>query len=355
VCSFAPGAAQTAVVIGSAQKARYQLTRRDITATAAGCGQSTLTGIGGPPANGAISSAGQVTCHKVSAAAADRVWINSRDDQRKHAYIIADANGAISRCITKLNACQVTGSTSYQVLVWNAARDATKFSYAVDTWRLPKGGATPSECATFRPDGYGWGPVIGTLTATKPADCGSVQANGRSLELTVTTPSGSPARPAPYVVTEQGIEQCWGTGGNGFHCQTYSSGNSGTALVLMTLGGIAAPVPYSYLGNCGSGLCPGFQFTVTSVQPTAVTAGPDVHLTLRGTSLHPEDEIRLSREGSDGITLKGVSVSTDRTVLDVVGDLSATKPGRWNLVASSHSGAWQQVVLENAVTVSAGR
>jgi hypothetical protein len=352
-CALTSKRPYTAIVVGAAQKADYRLTRRDITAAAVGCATSTLSAIGGRPATGAISSAGQVNCHKVRATPGDRLWINTREDKDKHAYVIADAAGAISSCITKISACQATGSTSYQILVWNADRDATRMPYAVDTWRLPKGDATPAECATFKPDGYGWGPVTGTLTARKPADCGSVLARQQALALTVTTPSGAVARPWPYVVTVDGIERCWANGEDAYHCQTWSPGRGETVLVVMSLDGVAAPVPYSYVGACESGLCPGFQFTVTGVQPDTVTAGPGVHLTLRGTSLHPDDEIWLTRDGSDAIVLHGTSVSKDRTTLDVVGGLSDATPGRWNLRANSHSGAWQSVTLEDAVTVNA--
>jgi hypothetical protein len=351
-CALASGGPYTAIVVGVLQKSSYRLTRRDITAAAVGCASSTLAAIGGRPATGAIANAGQVRCHKVRATATDRLWINTRDDKRKHAYLIADAAGVISGCTTKINACQVTGSTSYQVLVWNADRDATRVPYAVDTWRLPKGGATPAECTTFHPDGYGWGPVTGTLTASKPADCGSVLAGRQALTLTVTTPTGAAARPWPYIVTEQSIQRCSANGDNAFHCYTSGSGNSGTVLVVMSLDGVAAPAPYSYVGGCDSGLCPGFEFTVTGVRPDTVTAGPGVHLTLHGTSLHPDDEISLTRDGSDTITLHGTAVSKDRTTLDVVGDLSDATPGRWSLRADSHSGAWQSVTLQDAVTVN---
>lgn len=355
VCRLEAGAA-TILVEGSAATGTFQLSRRDVTGTAAGCTTITSTVVGAPSRTGTVASRADLRCYQVSAAAADRLLIDTRDQDNMSRTIVLDPAGETTACAGYVSACSVTGKTKYQVLVWSLAAGSTP--YQLDVWKVWANGKPPAECAKVPSAAYGFGPYTGTLSSAKPALCVVAPATYYDdLTIDVSNPQapddGYFWDAGMYAVTGTAGMQSCAIGEGGFHCW-HGRDRLEQTVYLLTNGNRATAHPYRLEATCRniSALCGGEVFAVTAAAPASVANGAKRTVTVSGTSLHLRDTVLVTPSGRPAVTATVKTVSADRRTLTAEVDLADAPTGPADLSVDSFGTDGEPVVRVTAFTIT---
>lgn len=324
VCPLTPGKAHTVFVTGSDRAATYTLTRRDVTATASGCAAAAAVPVGGPSAHG--ESGGALSCRQVTTGATtDVLHLGVRVPQGtvKVGVYGADGKGA---CTVRNNACSVTGSTSYQVLV-QATSD-----YRLDALRLATADGPAPECTRVPSVAYGYGPVTGRLDETRTAVCAVLPTKGLDYFSTdIKDTTGAAATAVPFLYdTVKWADHCTRFT-DGVDCSAGGSTNgSAPTVLLLGLPANASSTSYSAGLTCMSTPCGPDSVSVTGISPATGVSGTKVKVTVTGTALGPNTEVRLGLAGKT-VSAKADSVAADNRSVTATLDLTGVAAGTWNV------------------------
>jgi hypothetical protein len=355
LCRLHPGPS-TILVESSSPFGTYAVARRDVTGTATGCRQIGSTAVGAPSTTGTVTSPADVHCYQVPAETADRLVIGVRDAKSVSRTLVLDPTGADAGCTATATRCSVTGKAGYQVLVWGAVSRASTAAYQLDVWKVWTAGGPARECTTVPSTAYGFGPYTGTLSSAAPAVClVATRRHDDDLSFALTdpvTPTGG-FRAGLYAVTGAGMQACAAGAGGRHTCSPGGDGRTEQTAFLLSLGEQMSPQPYRWEATCGTPLCGDSSFTVTGVNPTAVVGGGTRSITIRGTSLHQRDTVRVTPAGRSPVTAIVQTVSADRTVMTVTVDLASAPAGPASVEVRSHAAGLQPVVLPDVLQVSA--
>jgi hypothetical protein len=339
----------TVAIEAAAVDAKYLVTRWDITSGAAGCAKVSSTAIGRTSAMGVLVSKRDFRCHRVVAKASEGFWIDTRDPLDDTSFMVADTNGNNLECYQ--GPCYVQGSTSYQVIVSRSPYKDGDLSYRADTWRVSGANARPRECGTVPSNAYGFGPLTGTLSGDNPASCVAMtvkRSDRFSLEVASTDDGAN--LPAPFMVGDEGLEECHG-GDVEYDCYPGEASSGGVVLFVFSIGDGIEKASYRIGATCIEPLCGENSYTVTAVTPATAESGTQAVITLHGSAFHEQDRLELARIGHDPIPVSVRGVAADRKTLTAVVDLSNAAAGSWDLTARSRSGATAE--REAAFTVKA--
>ncbi|MFJ5642852.1 Tat pathway signal protein [Streptomyces sp. NPDC093223] len=338
VCSLTPGKAHTVLVAGQDKAAAYTLTRRDVTATAtaAGCAKTAAAKVGGPSVKRGYGAAGTVDCVQVTTpAATDVVHVNARDARGTADIAVIGGDGR-TECSFRNSACAVTGSTTHQVLVQTPAGQQASPAYHLDALRIATADGPAPECTRVPSVSYGYGPVTGTLDEAHSAVCAVLPTTGLdhfSAEIKDTSGATATAVPALYnpASWRNGCVHYIGEGGDGYDCDTLGSSPAVTPTVfLLSLPEAASSTAYSARLACSAPLCGTDKVSVTGISPTTGVSGTKVKVTVTGTALGPNTQVRLSLSGRT-ISAKADSVAADNRSMTATLDLTGAAVGDWNV------------------------
>ncbi|MFJ9108753.1 hypothetical protein [Streptomyces sp. NPDC102283] len=337
-CELTPGAAYTVLFTGRDSKTTYTLTRRDVTATAKGCTPNPAVRAGGPSSGGATGAPGELRCRRITTAdAEDTVHVDVRDALGTANVVVHGANGE-SLC-NRNQACAVTGSTSYQVLVTVRAGLKAAPDYRFDAVRIATAAGPAEGCVAVPNVSYGYGPVTGTLDEAHSTFCATLPTAYRDrfdMKISDTDGAGATAVPSLY---DAGLNNgCTKYIPTGYKCavdEPYSKDPTPSTLVL-SLPETAAKTSYSAEAVCSGIRCGAETVTIGAVGPTTAAAGGKATVTLTGTALHKDDFVRLSLGGKD-LESTTTAVSADRRTLTAVLDLTGAAPGTWNVTVVTHN------------------
>ncbi|MCX4796808.1 hypothetical protein OG497_22625 [Streptomyces sp. NBC_01242] len=338
-CKLAPGVAHTVLVTGRDTAADYTLTRRDVTATAKGCTPNPATKVGGPSTGGAMGVPGELRCRQVTTAdAKDSLHINVRDALGTANVVVYDADG--TALCNKNQACAVTGSTHYQVLVTVRSELKAADSYRFDALRIAGAQGPAAECEKVPSIAYGYGPVTGTLDEQHTAVCAALPTAYRDrFDMKISDTTGATETAVPALYDSSLDNGCMRFIPTGYECgvsEPYTKETTPSILVL-SLPETASKTSYKAEAVCTSILCGTEQMTIGQITPTTGITGTKVTVQLTGTSLHKDDKVVLSLDGKK-ITSTTTAVSADRRTLTAVLDLTGAAVGIWNVGVSTHNG-----------------
>ncbi|MEU0970593.1 Tat pathway signal protein [Streptomyces sp. NPDC005917] len=338
ICSLTPGKAHTVLVTGRDKAATYTLTRRDVTATAAsaGCTKTAAAKIGGPSAKGSYGAPGTIDCVQVTTpAATDVVHVNVRDALGTANIAVIGGDGK-SECSYRNSPCAVTGSTTHQVLLQTPADLKASPEYHLDALRIATADGPAPECTRVPSVAYGYGPITGALDEAHSAVCAVLPTAGLdrfSASIKDTTGATATAVPALYNTASwrNGCMRYIGEGGEGYDCAALGSSTAATPTVfLLSLPESASSTAYSARLACESTLCGTDRVSVTGISPVTGVSGTKVKVTVTGTALGPNTEVRLSLAGRT-ITAKADSVAADNRSVTATLDLTGAATGDWNV------------------------
>ncbi|MEV6106880.1 FG-GAP-like repeat-containing protein [Streptomyces sp. NPDC051940] len=337
-CRLTPGKAHIVLYQARNQAASYEITRRDITATAQGCAQTPATTVGGPSTKGASSGATTLRCHQVTTGStADSLHLDVRDANGTTNLIVFDADGQME-CGFRNRACAARGSTSYQVLTQVPAGLAMPAEYRLDAWRFAGAEGFAPECKRVASVAYGYGPVTGTLTETHTADCAVLPTAWSDRFIpTITDTAGGMYTAAPHLYTDNG--GIWKDGCvDSYPPCGVLSGSTETVPSLFVLGLPEKASQTSYRAQlaCDRGVCGGESFKPTSFSPTAAATGTTVTVTVKGTALKADMRVRLTGNGTT-IEAATTSASADWTTLTSTFDLRGVAVGGYTLSVTGTS------------------
>ncbi|MFD4762331.1 hypothetical protein ACFWOJ_26735 [Streptomyces sp. NPDC058439] len=339
-CELAPGVAHTVLVTGRDTAADYTLTRRDVTATAKSCTPNPATKVGGPSTGGAMGAPGELRCRQVTTAdAKDSLHIDVRDALGTANVVVYDADG--TALCNQNQACAVTGSTHYQVLVTVRSGLKAADSYRFDALRIAGAQGPAAECEKVPSIAYGYGPVTGTLDEQHTAVCAALPTAYRDrFDMEISDTSGATETAVPALYDSSLDNGCMRFIPTGYKCgvsEPYTKETTPSILVL-SLPETASKTSYKAEAVCTSILCGTEQMTIGQITPTTGITGTKVTVRLTGTSLHEDDKVVLSLGGKK-ITSTTTAVSADRRTLTAVLDLTGAAVGIWNVGVSTHN-AW---------------
>ncbi|MFK0283880.1 Tat pathway signal protein [Streptomyces sp. NPDC090499] len=337
VCQLTPGKAHTVLVTGQDKAAAYTLTRRDVTAsaTSAGCAKTAAAAVGGPSVKRGYGTAGTVDCVQVTTpAATDVLHVNVRDALGTANLTVLGGDGR-TECSFRNSACAVTGSTTHQVLVQTPAGQQASPAYHLDALRIATADGPAPECTRVPSVSYGYGPVTGTLDEAHSAVCAVLPTAGLdsfSADIKDTTGATATAVPTLYnpASWRNGCVQYTGSGGTGYNCAVQGSSTAATPTVfVLGLPETASGTAYSARLACSSALCGTDRVSVTGISPATGVSGTKVRVTVTGTALGPDTEVRLSLSGRT-ISAKADSVAADNRSVTATLDLTGAAVGDWN-------------------------
>ncbi|WP_051795816.1 hypothetical protein [Streptomyces sp. NRRL S-87] len=330
-CYLKPGARHTVLVRGSDAAASYSLTRRDVTATAKGCTSTPATSVGGPSRGGTLAQPGLYKCRQVSTTdARDVVHLNVRDPLGTAGMFVVGADGTYLSC-PRTAACAVTGSTRYQVLVFVPYWLAGAKTYRFDAQRLATAAGPAPECREVNV-AYGYGPLSGTLDEQHTSVCRAMPTRSADgFDLDVSEDAQGIRTAAPSLYGQDLKDRCVHAGDGPFHCY---AGNGfpdepGTSFLVLGLpdgassSAFRAELTCRPLAPCGPD-----EFGITDILSDRGVTGTKAVVTVKGSALHEDDTVRLSRNGRE-IRSTTVSVSADRKTLTAVLDLRGLGTGVW--------------------------
>ncbi|MGW9117175.1 hypothetical protein ACWGRV_11090 [Streptomyces sp. NPDC055663] len=336
-CALAPGVAHTVLVTGRDTAADYTLTRRDVTATAKGCTPNPATKVGGPSAGGTMGAPGELRCRQVTTAdAKDTLHIDVRDELGTANAVVYDADG--TALCNKNQACAVTGSTHYQVLVTVRTGLEAADSYRFDALRIAGADGPAAECEKAASIAYGYGPITGTLDEQHTAVCAALPTAYRDrFDMAISDTTGATETAVPALYDASLDNGCMRFIPSGYECavnEPYSAEPTPSILVL-SLPEKASKTSYKAEAVCSSNICGTVKASVGSVSPTTGTADGKVTVRVTGTSLHKDDKVRIQLAGKV-IESTTVEVSADRKTLTAVLDLTGATVGTWSLSVITH-------------------
>jgi len=340
VCSYTSGVAYTAL-LSSTLGDTYELVRRDVSKTAS-CSAPASTAVGGPSTPYVLTSDLYAACERVTAATADKMWFGVRTQAPSPATAaleVTDPSGNVL-CRQWGIPCQVTGSTSYQVIVIASGYAGVSISAHVDSWIVGTASGWASQCTAHQVSSNGWAPVSGTLTETSTAYCAVVTpVSGEEFAAYGAAGAGGNG-PVPYLIATSAAD--WGAtiqpcvGSDGFtYCQTSDLGTT-PAVLLITPGestSVPTPVPYLIQGVCQLSCTthPGAP-TISSITPSSGAAGSH-QVVVNGTNLNLGTTFRFDSNGSpSGVYGSPMSVNATGTALTMLINTTNLTPGTYDAV-----------------------
>ncbi|MEU0832373.1 hypothetical protein [Streptomyces sp. NPDC005969] len=337
-CELTPGVAHTVLVTGRDTPAEYTLARRDVTATARGCTPNPATKVGGPSTGGAMGAPGELRCRQVTTAdAKDTLHIDVRDPLGTANVVVYGADG--TALCNKNQACAVTGSTHYQVLVTVRSGLKAADSYRFDALRIAGAEGPAAECEKVASIAYGYGPITGTLDEQHTAVCAALPtayADRFTMKISDTTGATETAVPALF---DPSLDNgCVRAVPGGYECavsEPYSRVPTPSILVL-SLPETASKTSYEAEAVCRFPLCGMEKVTIGRITPATGVAGTKATVTLTGTALHKDDRVVLRIPGRE-ITSTTVAVSPDRRTLTAELDLTGASEGAWSASVITHN------------------
>jgi hypothetical protein len=338
------------VVIGSAQTAAYKVARRDITSTAKGCSAITSSTIGATSGTGTIADGSALRCFKVPSAVADQYVVNTRGAASVGATVFRPSGESACKTFGEMR-CQAKGSAGYQVIVWSDPNFGTPGAFKLETARLSTAVGPAPECVKIPSAAYGFGPLTGEVSTSKTTNCVTFPL-GRYDRVTGTAVSTvADVAPHVYARSVNGAENCMMSGvpGGVFDCWGDTQAGTAAEVMLFGLPEDQTTLKYTVSATCEHPLCGDAVFGVTSATPKTAVVGTTAKVTLKGTALHPNDVVRLTKEGKPDITGAVQSVSADRTTSVYSFKLAGVPIGARNLVVDSFAGS--SVTLPDAFRV----
>ncbi|MBM7441510.1 hypothetical protein [Streptomyces sp. HB132] len=340
-CALAPGVAHTVLVTGRDTAAEYTLTRRDVTSTAKGCTANPAAEVGGPSTGGTMGAPGALVCRQVTTAdAKDTLHLDVRDALGTANVVAYGADG--EALCNKNQACAVTGSTRYQVLVTVRTGLKAAPSYRFDALRVATATGPADECVKVPNVSYGYGPVTGTLDEQHSAVCAALPtAYNDRFDMKISDTAGATTTAVPALYDASLDNGCMRYIPSGYECyvnEPYGSDDTSSILVL-SLPETASQTSYSAEAVCKSIRCGPEKVTVGAVTPATGATGSKVTLQVTGTALHEDDTVRIYRSGKT-VEATTTSVSADRRTLTAVLDLTGAAVDTWSLSVVTHN-AWE--------------
>jgi hypothetical protein len=364
VCSYTSGVAYTAL-LSSTIGDTYQLVRRDVSQTAT-CSAPASTDVGGPSTPYTLTSDLYAACERVTAAAADKMWFGAHTQAPSPATAAVEVTDPSGKLLCRQwgNFCELTGSTSYQVIVIASGYAGVSISAHVDSWIVGTASGWASQCTAHQLSSNGWAPLSGTLTESSTAYCAVVTpVAGEQFAAYGASPAGG-AGPVSYVTATSAAnwgdvyQQCGGNDGFAY-CQTSNLGT--TPAVLLIAPGISTtaltPVPYLIQGVCQLD-CPTHPAapTISSITPSSGAAGSH-QIVVNGTNLNLGTTLQLDSDGMPSqVSGSPVTVNAAGTALTMLIDTASLTPGVYDADldgAGYSTGTPSQGYLPGAYTVTA--
>ncbi|MET7860911.1 hypothetical protein ABZS81_27640 [Streptomyces sp. NPDC005318] len=350
-CDLAPGVAHTVLVTGHDSTAEYTLTRRDVTAGARGCTANPATEVGGPSTGGALGAPGELLCRRVTTGdAKDILHLDVRDALGTANVVVYGADG--TALCNQNQACAVTGSTRYQVMVTVRSGLKAAEAYRFDALRIATAGGPSAACEKVPSVAYGYGPVTGTLDEQHTAVCAVLPTAYRDrFDMVISDTTGATETAVPSLYGPKLDNGCLRFVPTGYRCALnapYSQETTPSILVL-SLPEKASTTSYKAEAVCSSTLCGVEQVSIGQISPTTGVTGTKATVRLSGTSLHKGDRVVLSLAGKEIVATTTV-VSADRKLLTAEADLTGAAVGTWNLSVLTHNGVQY---LRGSFTVTA--
>ncbi|MFJ5172943.1 Tat pathway signal protein [Streptomyces griseoviridis] len=343
LCDLTPSLAHTVLVTGRAQAAGYTLARRDVTRTAssAGCARTAATTVGGPSLAAPAGEPGTLTCHQVTAAATDVVHVDVRDALGTANLAVFGAEGD-AECSFANRSCAVTGSTTHQVLVQTPATLKAAPEYHLDALRIADADGPAAECVRVPSVAYGYGPVTGTLDERHSAVCAVLPTAGFDrFAAEITDTSGATTTAVPALYNSRWSNGCTQSTSGALCAAGGSSSAAEPTLFLLGLPEKASSTAYSARLTCQSTLCGTEKAAVTAVSPATGVAGTKVKLTVTGTALGPDAQVRLRQSGRT-LTAVTDSVAADNRSVTATLDLTDVAAGGWDVSVSTRCCEYQR-------------
>ncbi|GAA2788187.1 hypothetical protein [Streptomyces showdoensis] len=369
-CRLSAGAPYTALLTKNGYGSdTYKLVRRDISETAR-CAAPKSLAVGGPSTPYTLRGDLDATCLRVTAAAADKLWLSVRtpDAAYKTGAVlgVVDGSGTI-KCRTwgTAGTCRVTGSTSYLVYVVAVGYGETPIASYVDTWRVGTASGWAPECTANKVSAAGFAQRSAVLTESATAYCAVLDMKPRTYfdvdgvdsEPNGASPTVSLLAANAFGPTTDYSYQCNGTG---FRHNCLADGNAPTGQYVLLVTPGKAPTPYEFTmqGTCKSP-CDSLpaQPDVERLGTTTGPAGTAHPVQLYGSGLTLGTRIRLRNDATSGETWMNqvVSVAPDGTSMKVLLGTRDLPPGRYDLQVGDGgytSGTRSPGYLPNAFTVT---
>lgn len=364
VCSYTAGVAYTAL-LSSTIGSTYQLVRRDVSQTAT-CSAPASTAVGGASSPFVLASDLYAACERVPAAAADKMWFGVRTQAPSPATAALEVTDPTGKelCRQWGIPCELTGSTSYQVIVIAAEYAGVSISAHVDSWIVGTASGWASQCTAHQLSSNGWAPLSGTLTESSTAYCAVVTPVSGEAFAAYGAAGANGSGPVPYVVASSAAD--WGSsiqpcaGSDGFtYCETSDLGT--TPAVLLVAPGestsLPTPVPYLIQGVCQLS-CPTHPGgpTISSITPSSGAAGSH-QVVVDGANLNLGTTLELASDGTpSNVYSAPVSVNAAGTALTMLIYTNNLTPGVYDVVldgAGYSVGTPSQGYLPGAYTVTA--
>ncbi|MEU5063333.1 hypothetical protein [Streptomyces virginiae] len=367
LCRLTAGVQYTAMVVFTGYGSdTYKLVRRDISPTAK-CAAPASTKVGGQSTPFDLTSALDARCVRVGAAATDKFWLSSRalNEPRygpSTAMMAVDADGK-PVCRQLGLSCQVTGSTSYVMVVLASGYKDKPIHTDVDTWKVATATGWSPECTADKLSVDGFPARGGVLTESSSAYCAVIDVQpGQAFNVFGTTSAPDLAKPQVNLLSltnwdssYYGYQCVGGSGEFGARCQTLHFADAGQALLLLNPARTATPVEYSIQGVCDTGCVRPPSQDPKGISPSAGPAGTRTDAVVSGTGLHLGTKLKLKRDDTErGLT--AVSVNPEGTALTVKVDTTDLTPGQYDVLLDGvgyTSGVPSRGYLPKAYTVTA--
>ncbi len=366
ICSYQPSVTYTALVISSTGLAdTYHLVRRDVSRTAR-CSAPVSTVVAGPSTTLELTSDLDTQCLRVTGPATDKFSFAIRAAAPSSAGAVlqvANASGGIV-CSQFMVICQVTGSTSYQLLVTARGYQGIAITAHIDTWLVATASGWAAGCEKHKLSGsVGWAPIRTSMSEAVTGFC-AVLTTQASQETAIYSPSSTfTGSGQPFLMIESGANwtepQNICASGQPFQaCDLELNTAPGQYVLLDYPFQLPLPATVSLQGVCTFGCAGPRKFPViTSVTPAAGQAGRISKLLVRGTDLNLGVQVELARNGTNFATATPVSVSTDGKNLTVLLNTEGVRPGLYDVVqfgVGYTSGTPSPGYLPGAYQVTAG-
>ncbi len=360
ICAMTPGVSYTALLIGYQGADTYGLVRRDISASAP-CGAPNSLAVGGASTPVTLTSMLDARCYRVKAAATDKLTFGIRvnaPDPTGAMLEVADNAGHIV-CRQFGVPCNVTGVTSYQIIVVAVNYNRTSIMASLDTWLVGTAAGWSSTCVAHQLSMSGFAPINDTLTESHTGYCAVLDV-GPNEHLGVYGSETTTRNEAVWVsifdasnwtqnsyCSNQVLNYTSDTCGTG--------SNTAAAQAVMLIFPYDVPVPFSFSlqGVCmfACGTLP-VAPTISAISVASGQSGSIERMVVTGTALTMGDVASLSQDGqnSPGRMSAPVSVTADGTKLTL--DFSPyDDPGVYDFTITAPSG--QMATLPNAFKVTA--
>ncbi|MGW0117565.1 hypothetical protein [Streptomyces sp. NPDC003327] len=339
-CALTPGLAHTVLLHGTLWGTTRTVSRHDLTAGARGCATAPAGAVGGPYTGVTMPAPGSLRCLRVTTAdARDTLHLGIHDPERNARFTAYDARGAYV-CDSYDRGCAVTGSAAYQVVLWTGG--ATAPTVGFDALRIGTAAGPAPECVRVPNVTYGFGPLVGTLSAQRTAMCAVLPtASGDDFDLTFAPADSFEQVPFPRLYGGGGTDSScrgWYTDqGLKYTCSVPDSSSRQSRPSTLLIGLPERPAQTSTAVRATAVCTVSFSYcgvetrSIGAVSPTTGGAGR-ITLTLTGTALHESHQVAvLGADGRTWLRSTTVSVAADRRSMTVALDLTGVRPGSYGL------------------------